>query len=207
MGIGWALLLCVTGVAAGEDELPTHLQDDVGPAPVSGVLTLRTGVWTSHALAFSAVRTDNTQAISGNQTLFSASAMAGVEISSHLLILASLEADFASKISADVVGVYLGWREHPKERYGKGVPDSVSVYAGGVAGKIKIHEADFGSFDRGYGFSGGLSLGWDLSSKMTLDVIGEYRYLKFNYQRDVISGDTTIGGSGAWAGAGLSFRF
>jgi len=42
---------------------------------------------------------------------------------------------------------------------------------------------------------------------MSVQLAGEYRYLKFDYKRDVVSGDSSIGGSSAFIGLGLSFRF
>jgi hypothetical protein len=130
-----------------------------------------------------------------------------MEFYDHLRVMASVEGDVASKITAEVGGLYLGWHQRPKERYGKGVPDEATVYGGVLFGSINVHEPDFGEFDRGIGFGGGISFGWMLSPKWTFDIIGEYRYLKFDYKRDVISGDKSIGGNGAWLGVGLDLRF
>jgi hypothetical protein len=76
-----------------------------------------------------------------------------------------------------------------------------------VTGRIQVDTPDFGSFKRGVGYTAGLMLGWSISSRLTVQLDGEYRYLKFNYQRDVLSGDTSIGGNTAWIGVGLDFRF
>ena len=174
---------------------------------VDGVLIPRAGVWASSSFKFESTRTDGKVSTSKQEALFSASVMGGVQFYDHFRLLASVEADFASKISSEVAGAYVGWHQRPKERYGKGVPDEATVYAGVVAGKLAVHENDFGDFDRGVGFGGGISFGWTVSSSLTVDLIGEYRYLKFDYRKDVASGNTSIGGSGAWIGMGLDFRF
>ena len=174
---------------------------------VDGILLPRAGVWAASDFKFQATRTDGKVSTSNQQALFSASMMGGVQFYDHFRILASIEADFASKISSEVGGVYLGWHQRPKERYGKGVPDEATVYAGLVVGKMTVSESDFGDFDRGVGFGGGVTFGWTVSSSLTVDLIGEYRYLKFDYQKDVASGSTSIGGSGAWIGIGLDVRF
>ncbi len=180
-------------------------EDDA--ATLTGIVIPRVGVWTGRDLKFQATRTDGFTSTSKQTSLFSASMMAGVEIYDHFQILGSFEGDFASKISAEVGGLYVGWRQRPKERYGKGVPDEVTVYAGMQVGRFKVHEDDFGDFDRGSGVAGGLSFGWSLSSKVTVDLMAEYRSIKFDYRKDVASGDTSIGGNTGWFGLGLNLRF
>jgi hypothetical protein len=172
-----------------------------------GLFIPRVGVWAGRDFKFQATRADGFTSTSNQDVLFSASAMAGIQLYDHFRILASFEGDFASKISADVAGAYLGWHQRPAEKYGKGVPDEVTIYAGVLAGRIKIHETDFGDFDRGVGFGGGVSFGWSVSSRVSVDLMAEYRSLKFNYREDVISGSTSMGGSTGWFGVGLDVRF
>jgi hypothetical protein len=174
---------------------------------LDGIFIPRVGVWAGRDFKFQATRADGFTSTSNQQALFSASAMAGVQLYDHFRILGSFEGDFASKISAEVGGAYLGWHQRPKERYGKGVPDEVTVYAGVQVGRIKVHEDDFGDFDRGVGFAGGMSFGWVVSSRVSVDLLAEYRSLKFDYRKEVTSGSTSIGGNTGWFGFGLDVRF
>src|SRR5262249_11822882 len=121
--------------------------------------------------------------------------------------LVTFEADVAAKIAASIGGAYLGWRERPRMSYGKGVPDEVMIYGGVLFGHISVHQNDFGSFDRAVGFGAGAEFGWSLAPRLVLELFAEYRYLKFDYRRDVLSGDDTIGGSSGWFGVGLDYRF
>jgi hypothetical protein len=209
MGIWLAAVMATTCLAQDDGTIrsPYVYGSESDASTVDGVLIPRLGVWTASEFKFQATRTDGKVSTSNQNTLFSASVMGGVQFYDHFRLLASVEGDFASKISSEVAGAYIGWHQRPKERYGKGVPDEATVYAGVVAGKLAVHENDFGDFDRGVGFSGGISLGWTVSSSLTVDFIGEYRNLKFDYRKDVASGSTSIGGSGAWIGMGLEFRF
>ncbi len=206
----WLAAMMATACCAQDDQTlrsPYVYGPDDDAPKLDGIFIPRIGVWTGSDFKFKATRTDGFTSTSNQQALFSASAMAGVQLYDGFRILGSYEADFASKLSAQVGGAYLGWHQRPKERYGKGVPDEATVYAGVVVGKLKVHEEDFGEFDRGVGFSGGMSFGWSVSSALTVDLIGEYRYLKFDYRKEVTSGSTSIGGNGVWIGLGLDIRF
>jgi hypothetical protein len=207
MGIWLAAVLATAAFPPDDDALPRTLQIEDDVRTVEGLVSARLGVWAGRSLRFEAVRADNTQAQSKQEALFSASVLAGVQFYEHLALLGTFEADLASKMNAEVGGLYLGWREHPKVPYGKGVPDEVLIYAGVLVGRVTVHETDFGSFDRGVGFGGGLEFGWELSPHLTFAVFAEYRYLKFKYQMDVISGDDHLGGSAGWFGLGLDCRF
>lgn len=189
------------------DGLPRSLQVDPDWAAVEGVLSARMGVWTGHGFTFQAIRTDSTQATSKQETFFSASVLGGVQFYEHVVLLGSYEGDVASKITVQVGGAYLGWREHPKKRYGKGVPDEVMIYAGVVVGHLKVDKTDFGSFERGVGFAGGAAFGWTISSNLAFQLYGEYRLIEFDYNRDVVSGDTKMGGSTVVIAAGIDLRF
>ena len=164
MAIWMAVLLAAAGVPPEDDKLPRSLQADESIKAVEGIAGVRLGVWTGRGFDFVAVRTDATQASSDQQALITACAIAGVQLYERFNILVSYEGDIASKVSAGVAGAYLGWREHPKEKYGKGVPDEVLVYAGAVTGSISVDAPDFGGFKRGVGYSVGLSLGWSISA-------------------------------------------
>jgi hypothetical protein len=207
MGIWLAAVLAAALAPPEDDALPRSLQLEDDVVYLRGVASARLGVWTGRAFSFEAIRPDGTKASSKQQALFSASALAGVEFYEHLSILGTVEGDLASKISATVGGVYLGWRESPKPHYGKGVPDEVKLYAGVLFGHLTVDQTDFGSFDRGIGFGGGLAFGWELAPRLILDLFAEYRYLKFDYKPDILSGDDHIGGSTGWFGIGLDYRF
>ncbi len=207
MGIAMAAVLAVACFAQDErGQKYNYVLDDDSKA-LDGIAVARLGVWTGRDFSFDAIRTDGKQATSKQQAFFSASAMLGMEFYDHFRILLAAEGDVASKITAEVGGAYVGWHERPRERYGKGVPDEATVYAGVVFGGIEVHEPDFGNFKRGIGFGGGIDFGWMLSPKWSIDFIGEYRYLKFDYQEAVIEGDNSIGGHSAWIGAAFTLRF
>jgi len=174
---------------------------------VDGVAVARVGVWGGSDFKFQATRTDGLVSTSKQQALFSASLLAGIEIHDHFMLLATVEGDVATKITAELAGLYVGWHQRPKERYGRGVPDEATVYAGVLGGSLKVNEDNFGDFDKGIGFGGGVSFGWSLSKHMSLELYGEYRYLKFDFQKDVVSGNDSIGGSTGWGGVGVNFRF
>jgi hypothetical protein len=201
----------VLGTAAfcqqGTDYRRELERQDESSRTVQGVAIGRLGAWAGRDFSFEATRTDGKVATSKQEAFFSASVQGGVELYNHFVVLGMVEGDLASKLSAEIAGAYVGWHQRPKERYGKGVPDEATIYAGVIGGSIKVHETDFGDFDRGVGFGGGITLGWRVSTAMSVDLIGEYRYLKFNYQKDVTSGDTSIGGNSGWFGVGVNFRF
>ena len=208
MGIWLAAVLAAACAPPDDDEaLPRSLQIEDDVVVVRGLASARLGAWAGRPFSFEAVRTDNTQAVSKQQALFSASVMGGAQFYEHLAVLGTIEGDFASKITAQVGGVYVGWRENPKPHYGKGVPDEVMIYAGVLLGHLTVHQTDFGSFDRGVGFGGGLEIGWELSPHLVFELFAEYRYLKFKYKPDIVSGDDHIGGSTGWFGLGFDYRF
>ncbi|HVE41437.1 MAG TPA: outer membrane beta-barrel protein [Planctomycetota bacterium] len=207
MGIWLAAVLAAAVLPPEDDALPRTLQIEDDVEFVHGLASARLGVWTGRSFSFEAVRPDGTKAASKQQALFSASILAGAQFYEHLAILGTFEADLASKITATVGGVYLGWRENPKPRYGKGVPDEVLIYGGVLFGHLTVDQTDFGSFDRGVGFGGGLEFGWELTPHLVVELFAEYRYLKFDYKPDILSGDDHIGGSTGWFGIGLDYRF
>jgi len=208
MGICMAVLLSAAGLC---QETPYEYRRPSDPEPkaraVEGVAVVRVGAWIGNDFQFEANRTDGLQSSSKQNVLFSTSLMAGVELYDHFMILGMVEADFASKLTAEVGGAYIGWHQRPKERYGKGVPDEATVYAGVIGGSIKVHEDNFGDFDNDIGFAGGISFGWELGRNWSFELSGEYRYLQFDYKKEVVSGDTSIGGNSGWFGVGLNFRF
>jgi hypothetical protein len=206
MGIWMAVVLSAAGFCQQTPDYLRPVEETHAPV-VEGVAIGRLGVWAGRDFNFEAVRTDGKMASSKQEVFFSASVMGGIELYDHFMVLGMVEGDLASKLSSELAGLYLGWHQRPKERYGKGVPDEATIYAGVIGGSLTVHETDFGDFDRGVGFGGGLSFGWILTPHMSIDLIGEYRYLRFNYQKDIVSGDSSIGGNSGWFGLGVDFRF
>lgn len=207
MVIWMAVLLAAAGLPPEDEFLPRSLQDDEDPKTVTAFFTPRVGGWAGRHFAFQATRTDNLQVSSQQQAFVSTSALAGIELYEHFVVMGMYEASFASKITVQVGGAYIGWREHPKERYGKGVPDEAMIYAGVLVGHLDVHVFDFGEFDRAIGFAGGLELGWSISSNLAFELYAEYRLVRFEYLRPVSTGNTSMGGSTIAFGIGLDLRF
>ena len=207
MVIWMAVLLAAAGLPPGEGELPRSLQVDDDWSGVDGIVSARVGGWASRSLSFTATRTDSLQVSTKQQAFVSTSVLAGIQFYDHFVVLGMYEADFASKITAQVGGAYVGWREHPRERYGKGVPDEAMVYAGVLVGHLDVHVPNFGRFDRAIGVGAGLELGWTISSQLSFQIYAEYRLLKFEYLVPVASGNTAIGGHTVAFGIGLDFRY
>jgi hypothetical protein len=208
MAIWLAAALAAAVFPADEsDGLPGSLQADPEWSAVEGVVAARMGVWSGHGFEFAAARTDGLESKTSQSTFFTASLLGGIQIHEHVVLLGTYEGDVASKVTVQVGGGYLGWREHPKQRYGKGVPDEVMIYAGAIVGRYQVHKTDFGSFDNGVGFAGGVAMGWMISSQLSVQLYGEYRLIEFDYKRPVASGDDSVGGSSILIAAGIDLRF
>lgn len=190
-------------------ETPDYLRrwDEPTPRTVDVVAIARAGAWTGRDFEFEATRTDGLVSTSKQTTFFSASVMLGVEIHDHFMLLGMIEGNVGSKITSELAGLYVGWHQRPKERYGKGVPDEATVYAGVVGGNLDVDKTNFGDFDTGVGFGGGITFGWTVTPQMSVELIGEYRFIEFDYEKDVVSGSTKIGGNTGWFGLGVNFRF
>ena len=106
-----------------------------------------------------------------------------------------------------MAGVYLGYRDRAEEAVAPSIPDEATIYAGGIAGRFEIQESGFGDFDNGFGFGGGIEFTWNLTPTFSYSLIGEYRMIKFDYEEDVLTGDTFAGGSSGWVGMGAELRF
>src|SRR5687768_15004162 len=123
MAIWLAAMLAAAGLPPEDERFPRSLQDEESVRPVEAILGVRTGVWTGRGFEFESIRSDSTQASSDQAALFCASILGGLEFYDHFVFLLTYEADLASKVTAQVGGAFIGWRENPKEKYGKGVPD------------------------------------------------------------------------------------
>ena len=202
MSVFLAILLASAG------DLPQNLQDSEAPEPkTQGFVRVRGGVWASRGFDFEAVRSTGAQVSTSGEMLGSAALDFGVSIRERALIFVSAEAGSGSGLDARVAGLYLGIRERIKPPYPPAMPHEITAYAGALWGQIEARDDAFGKFDDTWGFGGGLEFTWFLSRHWALSVIGEYRLMRFKYQEDVVSGETELGGSGAWAGASLELRF
>jgi len=207
MAIWLAVMLAAAGFPPDDDRLPRSLQLEDEVQPVTPTVAARLGIWTGRTFEFQAVRTDSTQATTKQKTFFTASLLGGVQLYDHIVLLATIESSFASKTTIQAGGAFVGWRERPKLRYGKGVPDEVMIYGGVLVGRLDVDKEDFGEFDRGVGFGGGLEFGWSVSPSTVVQLFAEFRSLKFDYRRDILSGDDSIGGTSGWFGIGIDHRF
>jgi hypothetical protein len=208
--IAWlALALAPAAGIPMEDEsfLPTELRWEDPETTVQPFLRLRAGGWASRGFEFRADRADGQRVKSDGQAMFSAGIDAGVEIAHHFLIWGTAEASGTDDVRADVAGVYLGYRERAAEAYGHGVPDEVTIYAGGLWGRFEVDQSGFGDFDDAIGLGAGIALTWFPARNFVFSLIGEYRLMEFKYDPDVIEGDKQAGGSTVWAGLGFDLRF
>src|SRR5688500_10598494 len=207
MAIWLAAVLAAAGFPQDNDRLPRSMKLEDETAVAEGVLAARVGVWASRQFEFEAIRTNSTKAESKQQAFFSASLLGGVQLYERLVILGTFESNIATKITIQAGGAYLGWRDHPKQHYGKGVPDEVMLYAGVLFGRLMVDQDDFGSVDSGIAFAGCVIFGSCLSSDPSIQLSGAYRSMPFDYVRVIVSGDDKIGGSGGCIGLGLQYRF
>jgi hypothetical protein len=198
----WCTLVMLAG-----PELPTEMRLTGKDPAEDFFVRLNAGVWGSHAMNFSAIRPDGTQAISQQQALASASVDLGVVSAGHWVFFGTIEGDYASGIRAEVVGASLGYRDYADPSAGPWIPHDATIYAGPVAGHLNITTPGFGNFQNSIGGRAGVDFTWRLGGGMGLGITAEYRYLQFKYEETIVSGDTRWGGGEYWVGAGLSFRF
>jgi hypothetical protein len=208
-------------------DLPTSLSDplpeadvaaeaEILPEPVGApqgdhiLLRARVGLWGSPAFHFDAVTTSNMELNSKIQTLFTG----GVDVGGSILhdrfvIFASIEGSFANKIQLETASICLGWRDWAGPNAAKGVPNEVLLFTGPMVGRFDISTPGFGKFDTGIGVRAGMTLTWKLTHYIGVSFDGEYRFIQFDFKdkSSLVSGDTSIGGSGYWLGVGLDFRF
>jgi hypothetical protein len=120
-----------------------------------------------------------------------------------------LSADYAATdhVSAPAAGAAIGYLERRRPDAARGVPDEVAIYAGGFWSSFEVDASGFGDFDDAVGFRAGLALTWRPSSRVAIGAVGEYRLVEYDYEGDVLVGDTEAGGSTGWVGATLDLRF
>jgi hypothetical protein len=209
------MTFCLALLLAMSDDLPLSLSEpEPEPAPPARVdslfLRLRGGIWASRGLDFDATTVFSTQLRSKSETLSSAGIDFGASIfSERVVVFGSLEASIGGKMHSESVGACIGYRDWSDPGASPGVPQEAMIYAGPIFGRFDITTAGFGDFDRALGARAGISFTWKLNRTFGVSLAVEYRYLKFDYKdkSTIVSGDTSIGGSGVWAGLGLDLRF
>jgi len=204
--------LCLALLLLSPDDLPLSLSEPVpaGVRPADSLL-LRAygGIWSSRALDFEATTTASTRLRSGAETLVSAGLDAGIAVHDRVMVFGTIEGSWANEIHSEVAGVSVGYRDWSDPSASPGVPHEAMIYAGALYGRFDITTPGFGDFDNAFGGRAGISFTWTLAKSLGLTLAAEYRYLKFDYKdkSTLVSGDTSIGGSGIWAGLGLDLRF
>lgn len=211
------MTLCLALFLLASGDLPLSLSE---PEPDPGSMTpppggdkillrVRGGVWSSHAFEFNAV-TSNTEMVSKTQLLETVGIDAGGSLwSERFVIFASVEDSMADKISLEDAGFCVGWRDWAGPNASAAVPHEALIYVGPLLGRFTTSTSGFAKFDTGIGVRAGVSLTWMFGKHFGVSVVGEFRYMKFDVKSasEILSGSTSIGGSGYWAGAGLDLRF
>lgn len=196
-----AILACLL---SGPGDLPVRLGDDDG---TETFLRVRAGAWASRGFAFEAVRADSTRVRVKDEVLPSAGLDLGFVFAEKFMLLLSADYAATEHVSAPTAGAAIGYIERRRPDAARGVPDEVAVYAGGFFSRYEVDASDFGDFEAGFGFRAGLALTWKPSSGLSIGAVSEYRLVEFDYEEDVMDGDTHAGGSSVWAGAALDIRF
>ena len=200
-----ALLLAAV-LACGPEDLPTRMSQ--AEARDGGAFVrARGGIWAGGGFAFETIRTDSTQVKLEDEVLPSAGVDAGLIFADRFVLFGSADAAWAKDVEVQAVGAALGYRERRAVGAPAGVPDEVTIYAGGLWGSFQVDAAGFGDFDDALGFRAGLLLTWLPGRGMALSAVGEYRLLEFDYEEEVFDGDTHAGGSTVWLGAAFDLRF
>jgi hypothetical protein len=86
-------------------------------------------------------------------------------------------------------------------------PLTLGVSAGPLFGRLDTTVSGFGDFKSGVGFEGRIDAAARLTPNLDLGLWADYRYLKFEFEETVLSGDRDAGGSMFAVGAALIMRF
>jgi len=201
------MMLILAALLLGPGDLPVGAPADPTFADESVFLSLRGGAWICKDFKFEAVRTDSVQVESHDEALPSGALEFGVFLPEGLYVAAMAEASIGSHTNVGIAGLSIGYRERRAPDASELLPDEGSAYLGGFYGRYEVDAEGFGDFDDAFGFRGGLSASWKLSRTLVASIAAEYRFVEFEYEGDVLSGDTHAGGSGVWVGAALDVRF
>lgn len=183
--------------------LPLAAQDD---PDVDVFGRVHGGGWMSGEFDFEAFRLDGVRDLD-SRGMAILGVDAGVRLFEHYLIFATGEYGLAGDLSALMFGGGIGYTHVLSEDDGPWPPSDLTVYLGGLWGRLEVDKSDFGEFDDAFGFRAGVSLAFRPWEHVFMDFFLEYRLLKFDYEEDVIGGDDSIGGSGVAFGLGIEFRF
>ena len=198
MGIAFLLLL-----ATGEGDASPQMRYGDG---AEFFIRPRAGVWGCSGFEFEAIRTDGTF-VRVSETVFASGGLdLGVEIDDHYIIFAGYDIGFTDSVTADALGAAVGYRDRAAAGASPGIPDEVTIYAGGFWSRFEVREPGFGDFDDAFGFRGGIMFTWMASRDIAVSLIGEYRLVEYEYQEPITTDDKKVGGSGGWAGLGVEFR-
>jgi hypothetical protein len=196
-----AILACLLLAPVQE---PWGAVDDGG---TEAYLRFRAGVWASRGFSFEAIRPNATQVKIDEEVLPAAGLDLGLVVADKFLVFLSGDYAGTDDIALPALGAGIGYREVRKADSARGVPDEVSVYAGGFYGRFEVDAEDFGDFDDAVGFRAGLALTWIPSRGSSIGVVAEYRLVEFDYEEEVLEGDRHAGGSSGWIGAAFDLRF
>lgn len=196
-----ALLALLLAAGGGPDE----------PADGSGLriepyASLRGGVWAADGFVFTTTDGTTTRQLD-THVLGTAGVEAGVAVESRYVLFATIEAAGAPHVTAQVAGLYAGFRERAAEGVSPVVPHEATIYAGALWGRFEVEEEGFGTFDDDLGYAAGLALRWGIGERWSVQVMAEYRALAFDYEGPATGGDREAGGSSIWAGAAIELRF
>jgi hypothetical protein len=201
------MMLLAALLLLGPGDLPVSLQDGASFEDESVMFRVRGGAWICDGFQFEAVRTDSVQVASKEGVLPSGGADLAIALPLDLFVLATAELSMGSHTEAAIAGLALGYRERRSPDASELLPHEASAYAGAFYGRFEVDAEGFGDFDDAVGFFGGLSASWNVTRGFLIGIQAEYRFVEFDYELDVLSGDTSAGGSGVWVGASLDFRF
>lgn len=206
-----ACLLLTTGGGLAEDlflEEERVLQEawELGDFTVEPYIRARVGGWGSGGFEFEAARADGKRKIDGRGLVFGG-AEVGTVIADRILLFGTYEYATGGDLTIEVVGLSAGWRMPIEISYVDVAPTQFSIFAGAIFGAIEIDQENFGRVADDVGFRAGISLGWELSDSLLLDLFVELRVIDFEYRSPLLGGDDRIGGGGVAAGFSLEWGF
>jgi hypothetical protein len=199
--------LLLAFLAAAPGDLPTEMRWEDRGGSVEAFVWLRAGAWVSSGFEFEATRTDSVRVSSDGQGLASGGVDLGLTFADHFLVFVTAEYSATDDTNAQAAGAAIGYRDRSAPDASAGVPDEITIYAGALWGQFEVEESGFGDFDDAIGFRAGIAITYLLAPSLAVSAVGEYRLMEFEYQEDVLEGDTHAGGSGGWGGLALDLRF
>jgi len=114
--------------------------------------------------------------------------------------------DGSSDVRAYLGGVHVGTVWEPEEGEWI-VPDQLRVSVGLIGGDYQVRETGFGNFEFALGFQARTTTLWDLSEWLNVGLWMDFRYISFDYDGTVLSGDGETVGASVAVGLSVGFRF